>query len=135
MQPALQRLSRLTIAHLARAECLSTLLAANKGRGAQTQPPSTPPPTPVAAGRSPASVSERTARPQPPRVGTGPFANVGTLCNAQGTGSRFLVNLDGHVDGFLNNDDLMARFPLTGHTAHVGSSQGRCCTGKRMARR
>ncbi|BEU28179.1 hypothetical protein [Paraburkholderia sp. 22B1P] len=104
MQPAYYYLSYPGIAHLASAMSLATLLTASTGCAAQTQVPTVQAAPPIAVD----------APPPPPSagpVGPAPTADTGTPSVARGTVSRFLVNPDGDVDGFLTSNGLLVHFP------------------------
>ncbi|SAL36167.1 hypothetical protein AWB73_03530 [Caballeronia turbans] len=74
---------------------LVALLATSAGCVAQTEPPV------AAAGLAP---------PPAPRIGAAPLVE-GTAVSAQATVSRFLINPDGDVDGFLTGDGALVHFP------------------------
>ncbi|QNB17120.1 hypothetical protein G5S35_36985 [Paraburkholderia tropica] len=84
------------------ATCLASLLLASAGCAAQPQPEATPvpPPPPSAA----------IARP-PGAAPLAPLPGIATASTAQVTVSRFLINPDGDVDGFLTREGLLIRFP------------------------
>lgn len=105
MQRAFHYRTHPGIAHLASAASLATLLVASTGCAAQTQAQA-----PIAQATPPIAVD---ASPPPPAGPTGPVpaADTGTPTVAHGTVSRFLVNPDGDVDGFLTSDGLLVRFP------------------------
>ncbi|CAG9192335.1 conserved exported hypothetical protein [Paraburkholderia caribensis] len=93
---------------------VTALVVASAGCAAQTQPePPAAPPPPVATGAMP-PVPPRDMAPMvpfPPPRGGGPLADVGPAVAAQGTVSRFLINPDGDVDGFLTSDGVLVHFP------------------------
>jgi hypothetical protein len=73
---------------------LVALLATSAGCVAQTEPPV------AAAGLAPPA----------PRIGAAPLVE-GTAVSAQATVSRFHINPDGDVDGFLTGDGALVHFP------------------------
>ena len=85
-----------TTARVLSAINLVVLFATSAGCAAQTQPPVAPPPPVAAVGAPP---------PPPPPV------QDGAAVSAQATVSRFLINPDGDVDGFLTSDGALVRFP------------------------
>ncbi|KKB63329.1 hypothetical protein WM40_12625 [Robbsia andropogonis] len=80
----------------------SALLAASTSGVAQTTPDGTALPPPAAAAGLP---------PPGPGIAPPPPAADGTAVNIQGTVSRFLINPDGDVDGFLTSDGGLVHFP------------------------
>ncbi|SAL47222.1 hypothetical protein [Caballeronia humi] len=91
---------------------LAVLLAISTGCAAQTQPETPPvaPAPPVAAGGLPPAPPGDAPLP-PPSAGPAPIVEEGTAVTAQARVSRFLINPEGDVDGFLTSDGALVRFP------------------------
>ncbi|MBB2929039.1 hypothetical protein [Paraburkholderia silvatlantica] len=103
---------------------VAALVAAAGGCAAQTQPepPVAPAPPPVATGAMPPGIAPVVPLAPPPGIapmaplapppgGPLPLADAGPAVTAQGTVSRFLINPDGDVDGFLTGDGQVVHFP------------------------
>ncbi|WP_250517143.1 hypothetical protein [Caballeronia sp. INDeC2] len=93
MQSTSTKQGQRNIARVVSAINLVALLAASADCAAQPQPPVAPPPPVAAAGLPP------------------PLADDGTRVTTQATVSRFLINPDGDVDGFLTGDGALVHFP------------------------
>jgi hypothetical protein len=95
---------------------LAALILASTGCAAQTQP--APPAAPPVATRaaSPVPPGAAVAPPPPPAGGPAPLADAGSALTAQVVVSRFLINPDGDVDGFLTRAGVLVHFP-----PHLGS--------------
>ena len=97
---------------------LAALVLASAGCAAQT-PPTPPASPPVATGVTPPvppSGFAVVAPPPPFASGPSPLAGAGSAFAAQVVVSRFLVNPDGEIDGFLTREGMPVHFP-----PHLGS--------------
>jgi len=111
MQSTSTKASRRNTARIASAMSLTALLAISAGCVAQTQPPVAPAPPVAAAGLPPPPPPGAAPVPPPPGPSPAPLADEGTAVTTQATVSRFLINPDGDVDGFLTGDGALVHFP------------------------